>query len=42
MIGKPATLVEFASQDHWLSDESSRIQIFRASLDFVQANNPAN
>ena len=40
--GKPASLVEFTSQDHWLTDEDSRIQILKASLDFVQANNPAN
>ena len=40
--GKPVTLLEFTGQDHWLSDEDSRIQILKASLDFVQANNPAN
>ena len=40
--GKPVTLVEFTGQDHWLSDEQSRIQILKASLDFVQTNNPAN
>ncbi|HEY5412228.1 MAG TPA: alpha/beta fold hydrolase, partial [Caulobacteraceae bacterium] len=40
--GKPASLVEFTGQDHWLGDEDSRIQILKASLDFVQTNNPAN
>lgn len=40
--GKQVELVEFADQDHWLSDETGRIQMLKAEVDFVQAHNPAN
>ena len=38
--GKPVELIEFAGQDHWLSEESSRIQMLKAAVDFVLAHDP--
>ena len=38
--GKPAELVELPGQDHWLSEETTRIQMLKASVDFVVRNNP--
>ena len=40
--GKGAVLIELPGQDHWLTDEASRIQMLKASVAFVQANNPPN
>jgi len=40
--GKPVQLIEFTGQDHWLSDEASRIEMLKAAVDFAQAHDPAN
>ena len=40
--GKQVQLIEFDGQDHWLSDEASRIQMLKAAVDFVQARDPAD
>ena len=31
---------EFQGQDHWFTDESSRVQILKASVDFVEKYDP--
>ena len=38
--GKPVEVHEFPGQDHWLIDEDSRLQILKASVDFVEAHDP--
>ena len=38
--GKPVEMVELPGQDHWLSDEATRIQMLKASVAFVLKNNP--
>lgn len=38
--GKPVQLIELPGQDHWLTDETTRIQMLKASVDFVLKNNP--
>jgi dipeptidyl aminopeptidase/acylaminoacyl peptidase len=37
---KPVELIELPGQDHWLSDEAARIQMLKASVEFVEKNNP--
>jgi dipeptidyl aminopeptidase/acylaminoacyl peptidase len=38
--GKPVDLIEFDGQDHWLSQEASRVQMLKAAVEFVLKNNP--
>ena len=38
--GKPHQVVELASEDHWLSRSETRIQMLRATMDFVLEHNP--
>lgn len=38
--GKPVDLVTLAAEDHWLSREATRIQMLKATIDFVEKNNP--
>ena len=38
--GKPVDLVELPGQDHWLTDEATRVQMLKASVAFVLKNNP--
>ncbi len=38
--GKFVQLIELAGQDHWLTDEDTRIQMLKASVDFVEKHNP--
>jgi dipeptidyl aminopeptidase/acylaminoacyl peptidase len=37
---KPFTLVELESEDHWLSRSETRLQMLKAMVDFLKANNP--
>jgi dipeptidyl aminopeptidase/acylaminoacyl peptidase len=38
--GKPVDFVELTGQDHWLTDEATRIQMLKAQIDFVEKHNP--
>ncbi|HLY78156.1 MAG TPA: S9 family peptidase, partial [Caulobacteraceae bacterium] len=38
--GKPADLVVLSHEDHWLSRGETRLQMLRATMAFVEANNP--
>ena len=38
--GKPAQLVTLPSEDHWLSNEATRIAMLNAAVGFVQQHNP--
>lgn len=38
--GKPVEYVEMPGQDHWLTDEATRVQMLKASVAFVLKNNP--
>jgi dipeptidyl aminopeptidase/acylaminoacyl peptidase len=40
--GKPVELLRMDGEDHWLSRESTRTTMVKASLAFVQKHNPAN
>lgn len=40
--GKPADLVTLNFEDHWLSREVTRIQMLKATIDFVEKYNPPN
>jgi dipeptidyl aminopeptidase/acylaminoacyl peptidase len=40
--GKPVELLRMEGEDHWLSRESTRMTMVKASLAFVQKHNPAN
>ena len=39
---KPVELIELAGQDHWLTDEATRIQMLKASVAFVEKYDPPN
>ncbi len=39
---KPVTLVALAGEDHQLSKSETRLQALKATVDFLQANNPAD
>jgi len=38
--GKPADLVVLDKEDHWLSRGSTRLQMLKAAMDFVERNDP--
>jgi len=38
--GKPVQLVELTSEDHWRSRSDTRLQMLRATVDFLEKNNP--
>jgi dipeptidyl aminopeptidase/acylaminoacyl peptidase len=40
--GKPVTLVTLDGEDHWLSNSATRLQMLRATVSFLEANNPPN
>jgi len=40
--GKPVTVVTLDREDHWLSSSETRQQMLRATMDFVEANDPPN
>ena len=40
--GKPVTVVTLDHEDHWLSSSETRQQMLKATVDFVEANNPPN
>ena len=40
--GKPVTLVKLDGEDHWLSTSETRLQMLKATIDFLEANNPPN
>ena len=40
--GKPVTFVKLDREDHWLSTSETRLQMLKATVDFVEANNPPN
>jgi dipeptidyl aminopeptidase/acylaminoacyl peptidase len=40
--GKPVTLVTMKHEDHWLSRSETRLQMLRATVDFLKVNNPPN
>jgi dipeptidyl aminopeptidase/acylaminoacyl peptidase len=41
-LGKPVTLVTLDHEDHWLSRSETRQQMLKATIDFLEANNPPN
>jgi dipeptidyl aminopeptidase/acylaminoacyl peptidase len=38
--GKKVQLVTLKDEDHWLSRSPTRLQMLKASIDFLKANNP--
>ncbi len=38
--GKPVEAIELKDEDHWLSRSSTRLQWFKAMVEFVQKHNP--
>jgi dienelactone hydrolase len=40
--GKPVSLTTLGWEDHWLSTGPARLQMLRATVDFLMANNPPN
>jgi dipeptidyl aminopeptidase/acylaminoacyl peptidase len=40
--GKPAEMVVLDHEDHWLSHGDTRLQMLRATMDFLAKNNPAD
>ncbi|HWD28999.1 MAG TPA: alpha/beta fold hydrolase [Rhizomicrobium sp.] len=40
--GKPVTFVKLDREDHWLSTSQTRAQMLKATVDFLEANNPSN
>jgi len=40
--GKPVTLIKLEREDHWLSTTETRLQMLKATVDFLEANNPPN
>jgi dipeptidyl aminopeptidase/acylaminoacyl peptidase len=40
--GKSVQLVTMKHEDHWLSRSDTRLQMLRASVEFLKANNPPN
>lgn len=40
--GKPVELVELAGEDHWLSTGETRLQMLKATVEFLERNNPPN
>ena len=38
--GKPVDVIELANEDHWLSRSATRLQWFKAMVEFVQKHNP--
>ncbi|MBO9707788.1 MAG: S9 family peptidase [Caulobacter sp.] len=40
--GKPVELTTLSAEDHWLSREPTRIQMLKATIDFVEKHNPPN
>ncbi len=40
--GKPVDLIQLSAEDHWLSREATRIQMLRATIAFLEKNNPPN
>ncbi len=39
---KTVEFIELPGQDHWLSDESTRVQMLQSAVAFVQKHNPAD
>lgn len=40
--GKPVELIELPGEDHWLSSGETRLQMLKASVAFLEKNNPPN
>ncbi len=40
--GKPYELVTLKGEDHWMSRQETRLATLKASVDFVQKNDPAD
>ena len=40
--GKPVTFVKLDGEDHWLSKPDTRLQMLKATVQFLEANNPPN
>jgi acetyl esterase/lipase len=40
--GKSAQLIQLGDLDHWLSDETGRIKVLKASVEFAEKYNPPN
>jgi dipeptidyl aminopeptidase/acylaminoacyl peptidase len=40
--GKPVTFVKLDGEDHWLSKPETRLQMLKATVAFLEANNPPN
>jgi dipeptidyl aminopeptidase/acylaminoacyl peptidase len=40
--GKPVQFVQLTGEDHWLSRSETRLQMLKATVDFLEANNPPN
>lgn len=40
--GKPVELVELAGEDHWLSTGTTRLQMLKATVAFLEKNDPPN
>jgi dipeptidyl aminopeptidase/acylaminoacyl peptidase len=40
--GKPVDLLVLDSTDHWLTRGSTRIAMLKATMDFIEKNNPPN
>jgi dipeptidyl aminopeptidase/acylaminoacyl peptidase len=38
--GKPVTFIKLNREDHWLSTSETRLQMLKATVDFLEANNP--
>ena len=38
--GKPVELIELSSEDHWLSRGETRLQMLKATVAFLEKNNP--
>ena len=38
--GKPVELVTLREEDHWLSREATRLQMLKATVEFLETNNP--
>ena len=38
--GKPVEFIEMPGQDHWLTDEATRIEMLKATVEFLLKNNP--
>jgi dipeptidyl aminopeptidase/acylaminoacyl peptidase len=39
---KPVEFVELKSEDHWMSRSETRLQMLKATVDFLEKHNPPN